>query len=173
MKQLANACASLAALTLLAACGPAPGAPEAPPASQASMAPPGASTEGVDEATLARWAEECDVAIALINAGVDQIEAMPPGASPDGSPQLEAMAKALEKAAAELEKQAFTSPDLARLGGFYVGLARALAGSAREMDQAIDSGDQARIASAQTKLDQLTVQEDAIVDEINAYCGPP
>jgi len=166
MKQLANACASLAALTLLAACGPAPGAPEAPPASQASMAPPGASTEGVDEATLARWAEECDVAIALINAGVDQIEAMPPGASPDGSPQLEAMAKAREK-------QAFTSPDLARLGGFYVGLARALAGSAREMDQAIDSGDQARIASAQTKLDQLTVQEDAIVDEVNAYCGPP
>jgi hypothetical protein len=170
MKRLAL-CA-FAALSL-AACGPSPGLPEAPPASQASMAPPGANPAGVDEATLMQWAAECDVVIGLINSGVARIESMPPGASSDGAPQLEAMASALENVAAELEKQTFTSPDLARLGGFYVGLARALATSAREMEASVESGDAARIQASQTKLDQLTVQEDAIVDEINAYCGPP
>lgn len=119
---------------------------------------------------LAVAAEECTRLIGSINAGVAHVDAMGTSASSEGKDEFEVTAQALEAVARAVSETTYYTPDLARLGGFYVGIAKAQGGVIREIGRAIDSGDANAVHAGEGKLELLAKQEDALVLELNQLC---
>ncbi len=119
--------------------------------------------------------EECARLIGSINAGVELVNQMGTG---DKDP-FESSATALEAVATTLSSSSFRTPDLQRMGGFYVGVIKTQAGLIREIGAALESGDEAKAKAAQAKLEQVGKMEDTVVEEVNVRCrgtsadGPP
>lgn len=112
-------------------------------------------------------AEECARLIGNINAGIQLVDKT--GTS-GGQQSFSATAEALDAVARNLESSIYRTPDLQRLAGFYVGVARAQAKVVREIGEAIDSGDEARMAKAERSLASVTSAEDTVVSELNLRC---
>jgi hypothetical protein len=155
----------VAFLMLLCAC-PSERASSPPPFStvQTAQEPPQPSPE---ELALRVVAEECARLIGSINAGIQLVDKT--GTS-GGQQSFTATADALEAVARSLETSVYRTPDLQRLAGFYVGVARAQAKVVREIGEAIDSSDQARMAKAERSLASVANTEDTVVSELNLRC---
>lgn len=120
--------------------------------------------------SLAVAAEECTRLIGSINAGVAHVDAMGTSASSEGKDEFEVTAQALEAVARAVSETTYYTPDLARLGGFYVGIAKAQGGVIRDIGRAIDAGDANAVHAGEGKLELLAKQEDALVLELNQLC---
>jgi hypothetical protein len=112
-------------------------------------------------------AEECARLIGSINAGIQLVDKT--GTS-GGQQSFTATADALDAVARSLEASIYRTPDLQRLAGFYLGVARAQAKVVREIGVAIDSADQAGLAKAERSLASVTSLEDTVVSELNLRC---
>jgi hypothetical protein len=136
-----------------------------PPFATFQTAPPPRVND--DEAALRIVAEECARLIGSINAGIQLVDKT--GTS-GGQQSFNATADALEAVARTLEASVYRTPDLQRLAGFYVGVARAQSKVVRDIGEAIDSGDQARMSKAERSLASVTNMEDTVVSELNLRC---
>jgi hypothetical protein len=118
---------------------------------------------------IAIWGNECADLIGTINAGIGFVgEAKGDAAKSD----LSATADALDSVARELEPKRYSHPDLARLAAWYTGVSKGLAATTREADAALAKEDEKAAGEVAAKAEELTKQEDAIVDEINRVCEP-
>jgi hypothetical protein len=153
--------------TLALGCGAEPRA-SAPTPGWGAPAAPTVTAPPVDP-RIAIWADECADLIGTINAGIGFVgEAKGDAAKSD----LSATADALDSVARELEPKRYTHPDLARLAAWYTGVSKGLAATTREADAALAKEDEKAAGDVAVKAEELTKQEDAIVDEINRVCEP-
>lgn len=155
----------VALLMLLCAC-PSERASSPPPFSTIQTAPP-PPQPSQDELALRVVAEECARLIGSINAGIQLVDKT---GTTGGQQSFTATAGALEAVAHSLETSVYRTPDLQRLAGFYVGVARAQAKVVREVGEAIDSADEARLAKAERSLASVANMEDTVVSELNLRC---
>lgn len=161
-------CAALAAA--LTAC-PAERRQSAPPFSPMPMAlptstmPPPNAVPALDLATVA---DECARLIGSINAGVELVGQM--SAKGSGDEQFELTAKALDAVGRTIEASIYRTPDLQRLAGFYLGVAKAQAQLVRDVGQALDQADEVALKRAEGRLQSLAGMEDTIVEEVNMRC---
>ncbi len=155
----------VAFLMLLCGC-PSERASSPPPFSNIQTAPPPPQPDP-NELALRVVAEECARLIGSINAGIQLVDKT--GTS-GGQQSFTATADALDAVARSLEASIYRTPDLQRLAGFYLGVARAQAKVVREIGVAIDSADQAGLAKAERSLASVTSLEDTVVSELNLRC---
>jgi hypothetical protein len=120
--------------------------------------------------TLEVVSAECDKLIGSINAGAAHVKQMGSKAGADGKDEFESTALALEQVAQAIGEGGYRVPDLQRMGGFYMGVARAQAAVIREMNAAVAKGDEQQLAVATKKFEQLGFQEDTVVAELNLQC---
>jgi hypothetical protein len=120
--------------------------------------------------TLEIVSAECDKLIASINAGAEHVKQMGSKPSADGKDEFELTAQALEQVAAAIGEGGYRVPDLQRMGGFYMGVARGQAAVIRELSAAAGKGDEKAMADATAKFEQLGFQEDTVVAELNLQC---
>jgi hypothetical protein len=120
------------------------------------------------ELALRIVSEECARLIGSINAGIEMVDKM--GGTGTGDQQFERSATALEAIARAIESSVYRTPDLQRLAGFYVGVAKAQATLVREIGVALDKGDEATLSKAEGKLQTLGNMEDTVVSELNLRC---
>ena len=158
--------AGIAAFLLVLCACPSERVSSPPPFStvQTAPPPPGPSPE---ELALRVVAEECARLIGSINAGIALVDKT--GTS-GGQQSFNATADALEAVARSLESSTYNTPDLQRLAGFYVGVARAQAKVVRDIGVAIDNADQPALAKAETSLASIANTEDTVVSELNLRC---
>ncbi|MFO0551525.1 MAG: hypothetical protein U0271_24270 [Polyangiaceae bacterium] len=128
-----------------------------------------AQSAAVDPQTMKT---ECETLIGSINAGIAHVGQMEQSATSSGQDQFATTASALDSVARAIEERSFYSSDLQRLGGFYVGIAKAQASTLREMSAASAKGDTAAMNKALTNFEALGQQEDIVVEELNQKCGP-
>lgn len=120
------------------------------------------------EAHLQVVIAECAMLIGSVNAGVSHVQQMGQ-ASADQDP-FERTAQALESVARAIQETPYRTPDLQRIGGFYIGVARGQATTLRELDKAATANDERGVAEAQKRLDSLIEMESTVVQELNVQC---
>lgn len=123
-----------------------------------------------EEVALAIVVQECEVLIGSVNASVNHVAQMGSQANAEGKNQFEETAKALESVVRTIASAQFTTPDLQRISGFYIGVAQAQAVVIREMDAAATAADEAALEKAMVKFEELGKQEDIVVEELNLQC---
>ena len=139
-----------------------------PPFSTVPIAQPPAPGPNPTEQALLVVSEECARLIGSINAGIEMVDKL--GATGSGDQQFEQSASALEAIARAIESSVYRTPDLQRLAGFYVGVAKAQSILVREIGAALDKGDEAALTKAEGKLQALGNIEDTVVSELNLRC---
>jgi len=106
----------------------------------------------------------------IVSAECERLKQMGTKAGADGKDEFELTAVALEQVAKAIGEGGYRVPDLQRMGGFYMGVARAQAVVIRELAAAVAKGDEALVAEATKKFEQLGFQEDTVVAELNLQC---
>jgi hypothetical protein len=170
--------AALAALaasfvsTALVACGGSDGggARGADDAATAGQADAGATAADV-KAKAAAKETQCNALIGVINDGVMRLESTTHGmADSSGIGDLNRMADTMEETAGIAAKLQLTDPELVRLGGEYVTMARDVVRAARRMGMAAQAKDATAIAAAHRDMEAAVKREDPLVDELNRFC---
>ena len=144
--------------------------PAAPVAPQQPAAPAYVVPAPQPTISLAVASEECSRLIGSINAGIAHVDKMGDSANAEGKDEFEATAAALESVARAVADSVFLTPDLARLGGFYVGIARQQGAVIREVGKALDRADEPAVHAGEARLQILAKQEDALIEELNRLC---
>lgn len=136
---------ALAALSLLAGCGPK------------------------------KKIEECQAFVTAVNEGVDRIhKAMgaTPEAGKSVS-ELRALATEMDAITKQTEKVALTVPDLQKLGQRHQELTKDLATAARELADAVEQVDVEKTTKLQGRMEEIVKKEDPLVEELNRFCQTP
>ena len=151
-------------LTCVLGCSSGPAS--SPPA---LISPPPVVAPAPPTLDLATASRECTMLIGTINAGINHVTEVGQAADAAGQDGFVESAEALERVASAVLEQRFVTPDLLRLGGFFVGIAKQQAVIFREI-AATPDGDEAKLGDAQTRLKMLYQQEDAVLSELNLLC---
>jgi hypothetical protein len=156
----------LAALAFtLGACGGSSGAGgEAPRDPGTEGAPKG----GAQAATGAK-AQECEAFIGVLNMGVTRIEEIA-SAPQDAATDLGRMADTMNAMADACNKLELTVPELLAFQKRYHAMGKKMAKAAYDMIDAAKAKNKAQVESAQKRLDEVTKEEDPLVDQINSFC---
>jgi hypothetical protein len=143
---------------------PEPAPQELPPPLPANWLPqPG---QVVDLATASR---ECTLLIGSINAGLAHVTEVGQKTADAGGDTFYETALALESVVRAIESQTYTTPDLLRLGGFFLGIAKNQALVLRDI-AATPEGDLVNLRAGQERLGLLYQQEDSVLGELNLLC---
>lgn len=116
--------------------------------------------------TLEEVASECERLIGTINAGIAHVEGFSAGKDED----FEQTAQALEAVAQTLVENGYKTPDLQRIGGFYVGVLQNQARVLRAMITATEKGDEKALDESAGQWKMLGDQQDIVVEELNLQC---
>lgn len=116
--------------------------------------------------TLEEVASECERMIGTINAGIAHVEGFSAGKDED----FEQTAQALEAVAHALVENGYKTPDLQRIGGFYVGVLQNQARVLRAMITATEKGDEKALDESANQWKMLGDQQDIVVEELNLQC---
>lgn len=115
---------------------------------------------------------ECNRLVGVVNQGVASLDqGMKATSDPSGVTELRAMADAMEKAAVDAGKVELSIGELKDFSKRYQDMAREVARSARDMADAVDAKDAAKMGAAQESMEKAVKSEDALVDGINKFCG--
>lgn len=143
---------------------PEPAPQELPPPLPANWLPqPG---QVVDLATASR---ECTLLIGSINAGLAHVTEVGQKTADAGGDTFYETALALESVVRAIESQTYSTPDLLRLGGFFLGIAKNQALVLRDI-AATPEGDLMNLRADQERLGLLYQQEDSVLGELNLLC---
>ncbi len=123
-------------------------------------------SQPVDLATSSR---ECTRLIGSINAGLAHVTATGLRASEEGKDSFAETSVALSEVGRAIEEQVYQTPDLVRLGGFFIGIVRNQARILADV-AATPDGDDTRLAALQGQLATLYEQEDRLLAELNLLC---
>jgi hypothetical protein len=157
---LSNACAPAEPVVVSE---PPPAEPLPPPLPTNWLAKPG---QVVDLATASR---ECTMLIGSINAGLAHVTEVGQKTAESGGETFYETALALESVVRAVESQTYTTPDLLRLGGFFLGIAKNQALVLRDI-AATPEGDVVSLRTSQERLGLLYQQEDSVLGELNLLC---
>lgn len=117
---------------------------------------------------------ECNALVGVINANVKVLEkAGKPEGDGNGSADLKNLADAMDKVAGDTGKVALTIPELKKIATDYQAMATGVAKAARDMAQAADAHDTAKITSAQQAMEKAVKAEEPLVEGLNKFCGTP
>lgn len=120
----------------------------------------------MDAATSAR---ECTRLLGSINAGLAHVTDVGNKAAEQGRNAFSETATALDSVGRAIEAQTYFTPDLLRLGGFFIGIVRNQSRILGEIALTQD-GDAQRLAGLQQQLGQLYEQEDGVLAQLESIC---
>lgn len=123
-------------------------------------------TQPVDLATASR---ECTRLIGSINAGLAHVTTVGTQAAEQGKDSFVETSIALDSVGRAIEEQVYLTPDLLRLGGFFIGIVRTQSRVLAEVAATPDT-DGARLLALQGQLATLYQQEDRVLAELNLLC---
>jgi hypothetical protein len=158
-------------LVMSAGCGPAEPVvvAEPPPPETTVLLPSNWIPQTGQVVDLATASRECTLLIGSINAGLAHATEVGQKTADKGGDTFYETALALESVVRAIESQTYTTPDLLRLGGFFLGIAKNQALVLREIS-ATPEGDLVNLRANQERLGLLYQQEDSVLGELNLLC---
>jgi hypothetical protein len=161
------------ALGLVLSMGCAPAEPaavaEPPPAEPPPPIPMNWIPKPGQVVDLAMASRECTMLIGSINAGLAHVTEVGQKTADAGGDTFYETALALESVVRAIESQTYVTPDLLRLGGFFLGIAKNQALVLRDI-AATPEGDVVNLRASQERLGLLYQQEDSVLGELNLLC---
>lgn len=116
---------------------------------------------------------DCTALMGVINDGLVELEngRQQQKNDPTHTVELRAMSESLEKTSAKVGQLSITTPEVKALGDRYQAMVKEVAKSTREVIDAHEKSDVARMAKAQSQLNEALKLEDPIVDDLNKLCS--
>ncbi|MBK6513852.1 MAG: hypothetical protein IPG04_06940 [Polyangiaceae bacterium] len=117
--------------------------------------------------------QDCDALMAVVNEGFAQLEngRQQQKNDPTQTVELRAIADLVDKTANKASGLSAATPEVKSMAGRYAAMLKEVAKSSREIADAHEANDLARVEKGRMALNAALKNEDGIIHDLNTFCS--